>query len=152
MTFCSDSHMMHLIRLLVFFAAKHIFGSQQRKFLGRRMYTVVADALSRNNMSLFRLYVGSTSRLPPCAVISSSGVTNNSEYNLDIHKLDEVVQRLYRAGLSAASHKTYQVAQHCYLAFCMEFSLASLPTFENILCYFIACLGQQGLTYSSLQT
>ena len=52
-TFCSDSHMMHLIRLLVFFAAKHNFWFTAAHIPGKK--NVVADALSRNNMSLFRL-------------------------------------------------------------------------------------------------
>jgi len=71
---------------------------------------------------------------------------------MDIHELDQVVQRLYRAGLSASSHKTYQVAQRCYLAFCTDFALTPLPASENLLCYFVACLGQQGLAHSSIQT
>ena len=90
--------------------------------------------------------------MPPCPAVSIPGVPGLSEYNLDIHELDQVVQRLYRAGLSASSHKTYQVAQRRYLAFCTDFSLNALPTSENLLCYFVACLGQQGLAHSSIQT
>jgi len=71
---------------------------------------------------------------------------------MDIHQLDQVVQRLYRAGLSSASHKTYQVVQRRYLKFYTDFALTPLPTSENLLCYFVACLGQQGLTHSSIQT
>ena len=37
-TFCSDTHLMHLIRLLVFFAGKYNFGSQLFTFQGKGMY------------------------------------------------------------------------------------------------------------------
>ena len=51
-TFCSDTHMMHLIRLLVFFAAKCNFWFTAAQIPGKN--NVIADALSRNNLSLFR--------------------------------------------------------------------------------------------------
>ena len=51
-TFCSDTHMMHLIRLLVFFAAKYNFWFTAAHIPGKN--NVIADALSRNNLSLFR--------------------------------------------------------------------------------------------------
>ena len=51
-TFCRDSHMMHLIRLLVFFTAKYNFWFTAAHIPGKK--NVVADSLSRNNMSLFR--------------------------------------------------------------------------------------------------
>ena len=97
------------------------------------------------------LFTGSRSRLPSSSAIGSSGGPNVSKYNLNIHRLDEVVQGLYRAGLSAASHKTYQVAQRRYLEFCIDFALTPLPASENVLCYFVACLGPQGLAHSSIQ-
>jgi len=51
-TFCSDTHLMHLIRLLVFFAGKYNFWFTAVHIPGKR--NVIADALSRNNVSLFR--------------------------------------------------------------------------------------------------
>ena len=51
-TFCSDSYMMHLIRLLVFFAVKYNLWFTAAHIPGKK--NVVVDALSRNNMSLFR--------------------------------------------------------------------------------------------------
>ena len=38
------------------------------------------------------------------------------------------------------------------MTFCNNFSLSPLPTSENILCYFAACLGQEGLACSSIRT
>ena len=50
-TFCKDQHLMHLIRLLVFFAAYHNFWFQAAHIAGKD--NKLADALSRNNMSFF---------------------------------------------------------------------------------------------------
>ena len=52
----------------------------------------------------------------------------------------------------SATHKTYHVAERRYLTFCNSFSLRPLPTSEAILCYFVACLGQQGLAHTSIRT
>ena len=50
-TFCKESHMMHLIHLLVFYAAKFNFWFSASHIPGK--YNTLADALSRNNTSLF---------------------------------------------------------------------------------------------------
>ena len=52
----------------------------------------------------------------------------------------------------SSTHKTYEVAERRYLTFCNSFSLRPLPTSEEILCYFVACLGQQGLAHTSIRT
>ena len=50
-TFCKDLHLMHLIQLLVFFAAYHNFWFHAVHIAGRD--NKLADALSRNNISFF---------------------------------------------------------------------------------------------------
>ena len=50
-TYSKDLHMMHLIRLLVFFASKYNFWFTVTHIPGK--LNVAADALSRNNMSVF---------------------------------------------------------------------------------------------------
>ena len=50
-TYSKDLHMMHLIRLLVFFASKYNFWFTATHIPGK--LNVAADALSRNNMSVF---------------------------------------------------------------------------------------------------
>ena len=54
-TYCKDSHLMHLIRLLVFLASFHNFWFTARHIAGRE--NILADALSRNNMSFFHSQV-----------------------------------------------------------------------------------------------
>ena len=71
---------------------------------------------------------------------------------MDIHKLDQAVLRYYQAALTSSTHKTYKAAEKRYLTFCNNFSLPPLPASENVLCYFAACLGQEGLAYSSIRT
>ena len=39
-----------------------------------------------------------------------------------------------------------------YVAFCESFRINSLPVSEDTLCYYVACLGQQGLAHSSIRT
>ena len=52
----------------------------------------------------------------------------------------------------ASTRKTYQVAERRYITFCNSFALMPLPTSEAILCYYVACLGQQGLAHTSIRT
>ena len=69
-----------------------------------------------------------------------------------VAQLDSAMRRYYIADLAASSHKTYQSAERRYLGFCNSFTLHPLPTSEATLCYFVACLGQQGLSESSIRT
>ena len=54
-TYSKELHLMHLIRLLVFFAAKHNFWFTASHIPGKE--NIVADSLSRNNMQMFRSQV-----------------------------------------------------------------------------------------------
>ena len=66
--------------------------------------------------------------------------------------MDQAVQEHYTAALTPATHKTYKAAEQKYLTFCVNFSLSPISTSENILCYFAACLGQEGLASSTIRT
>lgn len=50
-TFCRDSHLMHLTRLMVFLASYHNFWFTAKHIAGKE--NTLADALSRNNVSFF---------------------------------------------------------------------------------------------------
>ena len=69
---------------------------------------------------------------------------------MDLQELDQAVQRYFTAGLMPATHTTYLSAECRYLNFC-SFSFIP-PTSEATLCYFAACLGQQGLADTSIKT
>ena len=66
--------------------------------------------------------------------------------------MDKAVQRYFTAALAPATHKTYKVAERRYVTFCESFKITPLPVSEGILCYYVACLGQQGLAHSSIRT
>ena len=66
---------------------------------------------------------------------------------LDIPKLDQAVWFYYVSGLSSLTHKTYKAAKCKY-----SFSIQPLPTTENIVCYFVACLRQESLAHSIIRT
>ena len=70
----------------------------------------------------------------------------------DIHCLDQAVLKYYELALSSSTHKTYKAAGTKYLGFCNNFSISPLPTSENVLCYFSACMAQEGLAQSTIRT
>jgi len=47
--------------------------------------------------------------------------------------------------LISLTHKIYKPVECKYLNFCTDFSIIPIPMSENVLCYFIACMGQHGL-------
>ena len=61
-SFCKDAHLMHLIRLLVFFASYHSFWFYAAHIAGKD--NNMADALSRNNISSFLSQAPSASPQP----------------------------------------------------------------------------------------
>ena len=71
---------------------------------------------------------------------------------MDIHSLDGALQAYFAAGIADSTHKTYGTAERRFVKFCKDFSLSPYPVNENILCYFVACLGQQGLTAATIKT
>ena len=71
---------------------------------------------------------------------------------MDPHLLDPAIRLHFSSALASSSHKTYKAVENKYLTFCNNFSLRPLPTTEAILCYFVACLDQQGLAHSTIRT
>ena len=76
--FCSDSNLMHLVRLLIFFAPYHNFWFLASQIEGR--YNATADALSHNNLHTFFLQAPQASRTPsripqPLLSINHSNIT-----------------------------------------------------------------------------
>jgi len=65
---------------------------------------------------------------------------------MELQKLGQAVQGYFRAGLAPSSQKTYLSAERRYLKLCKGFQLDPLPTSEQILSYFAACLGQHHST------
>ena len=66
--------------------------------------------------------------------------------------MDQAVLRYYEAALTSSTHKTYKSAGNKYLSFCNQFSILPIPTSESTLCYFAACLAQEGFAHSTIRT
>ena len=69
---------------------------------------------------------------------------------MDLHIVDPAIRRYFSSALATSSHKTYKAAENKYLTFCNNFRLQ--PSSEALLCYFGACLGQEGLAHSTICT
>ena len=82
----------------------------------------------------------------------SPSVITQDHPQSSVYSLDQAVCRYFVAALSSSTHKTYKAAERRYLQFCNNFSLTPLPVSENILYYFVACMGQEGLAGSSIRT
>ena len=150
-TYCKEPYLMHLVRLLIFFAAYYNFWFSASHIAGE--LNTGADALSRNNLSLFFSQAPKAAQNPAFSLHPSSAhITTDSEHHMDVHSLDGAVQHYLTSALAQSSHNTYQAAANKYLGFCESFNLSSLPTSEATLCHFSACLAQQGLAYSTIRT
>ena len=80
-----------------------------------------------------------------------SSSTNQTTGMQDYHSLDVAVQGYFAAALASSTQSTYKTAEHRYLSFCTSFHITPLPATEATLCYFVACLGQQGLAHSTIR-
>ena len=101
-TYAQNAHLMHLVRLLVFYASYYDFWFTASHIPG--VINTYADALSRNNMTLFSpRYLGQP-RDPRS--LNSAGVP---QPNMDIYSLDDTLQSYYSAALANSTHKTYKM-------------------------------------------
>ena len=113
------------------------------------MFTTVTNDCTCCGISI-RLYVATQSDvMQPDSLTSMLYCLSSGSI---VSQLDSAVQRFFNAGLTALFHKTYQAAECRNMNFCINFALQPLPTSEVTLCYFLACLGQQGLSDSSIRT
>ena len=106
---------------------------------------IVADALSRNNMLFFHSQDPEADIQP--TQLSTALVSLVSQ---TITWTSTSWIKLFRGVQSWFVLILPQVAQHSYLIFCI--ALTPLPTSGILVCYFVACLGQQGLAHSFIQT
>ena len=105
---------MHLIRLLVLFAAYFNFWFTAVHIVGKS--NTHADALSIR-------FTDAPGSSQPISGASSTSEPPVTEHNMDIHVLDQAVQKYFIAALAPSAHKAYQVAEHQYFSFCDSFKL-----------------------------
>ena len=67
--------------------------------------------------------------------------------------LAETVQQYYSEGLAASTKKVYSTGQKHFMKFCSEYYIQNvLPVDEDVLCYFVAYLGKQGLGHGTIKS
>ena len=68
-------------------------------------------------------------------------------------RLDGSLQEYYTAGLAESTRKVYLTGKKQYILFCKKFNISkALPITEEMLCYYVAFLGDRGLAHSTIKT
>ena len=71
---------------------------------------------------------------------------------LALSSLDNSVQQFYAAGLAPSTKATYKAGQLKFIKFCVEYNIKNvLPVNQDILCYYVAFLGREGLAHSTIK-
>ena len=78
----------------------------------------IADALSRNDMSIFSLLLPQAAPLPSAIPQSTNRAAVRSVSTVDISTLERLAQEFFARGLVARTVAIYGSAQQRYLTFC----------------------------------
>ena len=132
-----DPTLLHLLRCLYFYAALFRFSYCPLHLPG--ISNVAADALSRDNMSLFLSLVPQGSGgLQPAAVATP---------RLGISSLDRAVHGYFMTSLSPGTLRSFRTALGSYLSFCHQFGfLSPFPSSESLPSQFSSYLAGRGLS------
>ena len=123
-TYAQNAHLMHLLRLLVFYASFYYFWFTASHIPG--IININADALSRNNMAVFFLQAPCSDK-DPIQIPTHLVQLVVSRSNMDICSLDDALQGYYSAALATSTHKTCRAAEQKYVAFCEKIEVKHLP-------------------------
>lgn len=70
-----------------------------------------------------------------------------------MQNLEGAVQRYYAESLASSTKKVYNSGQKRFLEFCTLYNVQDvLPVSQDLLCYFVAYLGEKGLGHSTIKT
>jgi len=141
-----NSKAMDLIRCLAFIAAKFQLSMPAVYLPGKE--NTIADAISRNNLSLFHSLYPQTPDRSSC---STGRPVDGIVPGLDLQSVNKAVERYFSTGLASGTKKTYQAGQRHYLSFCEQSAIAPLPASENTLCRFVAVLADKGIAHSTIK-
>ena len=112
---------------------------------------VAADALSLSLPTIYpvslNLPSGPAAHYPP----HSSRVVPTADPRLELRRLNDSVQKLLAAGLTAATVRSYQSGCSHFVPFCNCIKLSLFPLCESILFRFVAFLVNQHLTIGTIQ-
>ena len=127
---------MHLIRSLVFIAAKFYFTVTAGHVSGH--HNILADSLSRNRLQQFKRHVPQAQPTPIPA-----GPTDSIQTRLDSTKLDKAVDFYFQRELADLTQRTYSSAKRCCVQFCLNHGLVSHPVSDHKLCQYLAFLANR---------
>ena len=144
-----DREVMHLIRCLSLIECSYHFNIVSRHIPGKQ--NDLADALSRNRLSLFRSQHPQALWDPSAIPTSLQQLLNIPKARLDISSLGQSVRNYYLQGLAPSTQRTYQSAKSRYIGFCNSGSLPPLPVSENLLCHYASYLADSGLAHTSIK-
>ena len=145
-----DSLVMHLMRCMFLFTARHQLVLLPKHLPG--IENVAADHLSHNALSQFLQLMPEARTeptvLPEKLMHGGPGVTAD---RLDISELERRAA-FFANGLAASSLKIYKAGENRHVGFCQRYSIVPLPVSESGLCKFVTCLAEQGLKCRTIKT
>ena len=98
------------------------------------------------------------SQVPSCvsfAITGSSGVgstTVSGASGMDLTLLERTVHHFLEAGLSESTKKVYRAGWNRYMSFVRAFSLPATPVSPENVTLFVAFLGSEGLSVSTIES
>ena len=122
--------------------AKHIAG----------VHNTVVDALSRNQLSaFFSLHPSAKAAKEPmpCSRVAG-GNAHSAVPRLDLGCLEESVSFFLDHVLASSTRQSYKSGQNRYLRFCQDAALSPWLLSEQLLSFFVAQLGKEGLRHQSI--
>ena len=114
-------------------------------------HNTLADALSRNNLSLFRSLHPQASPQPQPIPRRTNEITNQGTPRLDVAVLDRAVDDYFTLGLAPSTNRTYKVGIRHYISLCEQLHTEPTPTSEHLLCRFCTVLASTGITHCTIK-
>jgi hypothetical protein len=142
--FAKDGILMHLLRCVFFISAHFEITTKAAHIPGRK--NIAADALSRNNLCLFRAHVPQADPVPsqiPVEVV-----------DLLVHQQPDWISTAWSRLFRNCLHSTFNEKgiQYGYESFCTLFKLNPYPTSEKILSLFVGYLYMEGLAPGTIKS
>jgi hypothetical protein len=130
-----DSTIMHLLRCLHMFCAKHDIRISSTHIPGVENVPLTpcpATALPPF-LCFFSIGTGSTNQDPDAAL----GHGGSNETRLAVDRLEAQVKQFLQRGIAPSTEKAYLSAQRGFVAFCQQLNLTPLPASEDTLILYV---------------
>ena len=140
-----DHEVMHLMRCLVFIAAKFNFIISAAHIPG--VHNQLADALSRDNSQYFLSHYPQAQRFAtpiPQALVELLMVSKPD----CISTLEQSAEYYFQQGLAPSTQRAYKSAKKHYTTFCREYKFCSLRVSET---QYVSFLANQGIAHTTIK-